>query len=79
MFKDEKSDIAVRVDSIDLVRLGRRHPVATITIGSSSLDPHRIREMENRRLVVAPNYSRDLQVIVAHLYVQMVPLMIFGK
>ena len=29
MFKDEKSDIAVRVDSIDLVRLGRRHPVAT--------------------------------------------------
>jgi hypothetical protein len=65
MFKDEKSDIAVRVDSIDLIRFGRPHPAATITIGNSSLEPHRIPEMENRRLVVARNSSHELQVIVA--------------
>ena len=61
VFRDEKRNIAVRVGSINV---DKPHPTAKVTIGDSSLEPHRIREMELRRLAVALNSSGDLQVIV---------------
>jgi len=60
MFRDEKRDIAVRVDSIE----GYPSPTATITIGNGSLEPKGL-EVESRKLVVARNSSGELQVIVA--------------